>query len=69
MKLEILGAEEEDDGKFTLKVKYDWEFCAAVAKAYGSKFASEKDVEEFILYVIDDLDLKELDKIRYEMDK
>lgn len=68
MKLEILGAEEKED-RFVLKIDYDWEFCAAVAKAYGIKFASEQDIEDFILYVLDDIDLDKLDKMRNEIDE
>jgi hypothetical protein len=68
MKLEILGAEEKD-GKFVLKVNYDWEFCRAVAKKYGRSYASEEDVEDFILYVLDDVDIEKLDETRYEIDE
>lgn len=68
MKLEILGAEEKDN-KFILKVDYDWEFCAAVAKVYGLKYVSEQDVEDYILYVLDDIDVDNLDKVRDKIDK
>lgn len=67
MKLEILGAEEKED-RFVLKIDYDWEFCAAVAKAYGAKYASEQDIEDFILFVLDDIDIDKLDEMRDKID-
>jgi hypothetical protein len=39
---------------------YDWEFAAAVAKAFGVKYASKEDIEELIMLVLDNIDLGEL---------
>ena len=39
---------------------YDWEFAAAVAKAFGVKHASKEDIEELVMLVLDNIDLGEL---------
>jgi len=62
MKLEITDAIDKGD-KVVLKMDYDWEFAAAVAKIFGAKYASEEDIEEFVAMVLENLgpdDLGEL---------
>lgn len=68
MKLEILGAEEKDD-KYVLKIDYDWEFCSAIAKVCGVKYATEQDIEDFIIYVLNDMDTDDLEQMRDEVDE
>ena len=59
MKLEITDAIDKGD-KVVLEMDYDWEFAAAVAKAFGVKHASKEDIEELIMLVLDNIDLGEL---------
>jgi hypothetical protein len=64
MKLEIIDAEDKGD-RIVLKMNYDEEFARTIAKICGVKYASEEDVEEFIMMVLenmsgDDLGLTEL---------
>jgi hypothetical protein len=59
MKLEITDAIDKGD-KVILEMDYDWEFAAAVAKAFGIKYASKEDIEELIMLVLDNIDLGEL---------
>lgn len=66
MKLEIKEAVDEGE-KIILKMEYDWEFAAAVAKICGISYASEEDIETFVTMVLERMsedDLRELgDKI------
>ena len=39
---------------------YDWEFAAAVAKAFGVKYASKEEIEELVAMVLENIDLGEL---------
>ena len=59
MKLEITDAIDKGD-KIILEMDYDWEFAAAVAKAFGVKHASKEDIEELVMLVLDNIDLGEL---------
>ena len=59
MKLEITDAIDKGD-KIVLEMDYDWEFAAAVAKAFGVKHASKEDIEELVMLVLDNIDLGEL---------
>ena len=59
MKLERTDAIDKGD-KVILEMDYDWEFAAAVAKAFGVKYASKEDIEELIMLVLDNIDLGEL---------
>jgi len=59
MKLEITDAIDKGD-KVVLEMDYDWEFAAAVAKAFGVKYASKEDIQELIMLVLDNIDLGEL---------
>jgi len=59
MKLEITDAIDKGD-KVILEMDYDWEFAAAVAKAFGVKYASKEDIQELIMLVLDNIDLGEL---------
>lgn len=59
MKLEITDAIDKGD-KIILEMDYDWEFAAAVAKAFGVKYASKEDIEELVMLVLDNIDLGEL---------
>jgi hypothetical protein len=68
MKLEILDAEDKGN-KIALKMNYDWEFAAAVAKACGLNYASEEDVEEFIITVLENITANDLRKLGYEIDE
>ena len=62
MKLKITDAEDKGN-KVILKMDYDWEFAAAIAKIFGVKYASEEDIEEFVTMVLENMnedDLREL---------
>ena len=59
MKLEITDAIDKGD-KVILEMDYDWEFAAAVAKAFGVKHASKEDIEELVMLVLHNIDLGEL---------
>lgn len=59
MKLKITDAIDKGD-KIVLEMDYDWEFAAAVAKAFGVKYASKEDIEELVMLVLDNIDLGEL---------
>ena len=59
MKLEITDAIDKGD-KVILEMDYDWEFAAAVAKAFGVKYASKEEIEELVMLVLDNIDLGEL---------
>ena len=60
MKLEIIDAIDKGD-KIVLEMQYDWEFAAAVAKIFEIKYASEKEIEEFVTMVIENMSLDDLE--------
>lgn len=59
MKLEITDAIDKGD-KIVLELQYDWEFAAAVAKIFEVKYASEDDIEEFVMMVIENMSPEDL---------
>lgn len=59
MKLEIIDAIDKGD-KIVLEMQYDWEFAAAVAKIFEVKYASEDDIEEFVIMVIENMSPEDL---------
>jgi hypothetical protein len=60
VKLEIIDAIDKGD-KIVLEMQYDWEFAAAVAKIFEIKYASEKEIEEFVTMVIENMSLDDLE--------
>ena len=66
MKLEITEAVDNGD-KVVLKMDYDWEFAAAIAKIFGIKYASEEDIEEFVTMVLENMDEDDLGKLGDEI--
>lgn len=68
MKLEIKEAIDKGD-KVILKMEYDWEFAAAVAKIFGINYASEEEIEEFVSTVLENMDEEVLGKLRDEIDE
>ena len=66
MKLEITDAIDKGD-KVVLEMQYDWEFAAAVAKIFDVKYASEDEIEEFVVMVLENMSLEDLE-LRYEID-
>ena len=68
MKLEITDAIDKGD-KVILKMDYDWEFAAAVAKIFKVKYASEEDIEEFVATVLENLGPEDLGELGDEVDK
>lgn len=68
MKLEITDAIDKGD-KVVLKMEYDWEFAAAIAKAFGIKYASEDKIEEIVMMVLENLSAEDLGELRYEVDE
>jgi hypothetical protein len=67
MKLEILNAIDKDN-KITFEMTFDWEFAAAIAKVCGVKKISEKDIENFVIMVLEDLSFDDLTELRNEID-
>lgn len=60
MKLEITDAIDKGD-RVVLKMEYDWEFAAAVAKIFDVKYASEDEIEDFVVMVLEKLGPEDLD--------
>lgn len=60
MKLEITDAIDKGD-KVVLKMEYDWEFAAAVAKIFDVKYASEDEIEEFVVMVLENMSPEDLE--------
>jgi hypothetical protein len=48
---------------------YDWEFAAAVAKLFGTKYASEEEIEDFVMMVLEDLTMEDLGELGDKIDK
>jgi hypothetical protein len=67
MKLEITDAIDKGD-KVVLKMEYDWEFAAAVAKIFDVKYASEDEIEEFVVMVLENMSPEDLE-LRYEVNE
>jgi len=68
MKLEIIDAEDKGD-KIVLKMNYDWEFAAAVANIFGINYASEEEIEEFIMMVLENMTEEDFLKLGYKIDE
>jgi hypothetical protein len=68
MKLEITDAIDKGSN-VVLKMEYDWEFAAAVANIFGIKYASEEEIEEFVIMVLENMTEKDFLKLRYKIDK
>jgi len=63
MKLEIKEVLDKGD-RVILKMEYDWEFAAAVAKIFGINYASEEQIEEFVTMVLENMDENDLGELR-----
>jgi hypothetical protein len=68
MKLEITEAIDKGD-KIILKMDYDWEFAAAIAKIFNINYASEEDIEEFVVMVLENMSPEDLGELRYEVNE
>jgi hypothetical protein len=68
MKLEITNAIDKGD-KIILEMDYDWEFAAAVAKTFGIKYASEEEIEEFVMMVLEDMTAEDLGELGNKIDE
>jgi len=68
MKLEIKEALDKGD-RVILKMEYDWEFAAAVAKIFGINYASEEQIEEFVTMVLENMDEDDLGELRDKIDE
>jgi len=62
MKLEIVSATDKGE-KIVLKMEYDWEFAAAIAKIFNIKYASEEQVEDFVTMVLENMDERDLGQL------
>jgi hypothetical protein len=62
MKLEITDAIDKGD-RIVLKMDYDWEFAAAVAKIFDVKYASEEDIEDFVVMVLEKMGPEDLGEL------
>jgi hypothetical protein len=68
MKLEITEALDKGD-RVVLKMEYDWEFAAAVAKIFGINYASEEEIEGFVTTVLENMDESDLGELRDKIDE
>jgi hypothetical protein len=68
MKLEIIEALDKGD-KVILKMEYDWEFAATVAKLFGISYASEEQIEDFVTTVLENMDEDDLRELRDKVDE
>lgn len=68
MKLEITDAIDKGD-KVVLKMEYDWEFAAAIAKVFGVKYADEEEIEDFVAMVLENLGPEDLRELGDKIDK
>lgn len=68
MKLEITEAIDKGD-RVVLKMDYDWEFAAAVAKIFNVKYASEEDIEDFVTMVLEKMGPDDLSELGDQIDK
>jgi hypothetical protein len=68
MKLEIKEAIDKGD-KIILKMEYDWEFAAAIAKIFGINYASKEEIEEFVSVVLENMDENDLGKLGDEINE
>lgn len=59
MKLEIKEAIDKGE-TISLKLEYDWEFAAAIAKIAGVSYPSEEEIEDFVTMVLENMDEKDL---------
>ncbi len=67
MKLEITDAEDLGD-KIIFKMSYDEEFAYSIARACGVKYASEEQVENLVMMVLEDMSNDNLRELGYEID-
>ena len=68
MKLEIKEAVDKGD-RVILKMEYDWEFAACIAKIFNISYASEEQVEDFVTTVLENMDERELAKLCNQIDE
>ncbi len=68
MKLEITDAIDKGD-KIVLKMDYDWEFAAAIAKIFDVKYASEEDIEDFVTMVLENMTGEDLGELGDQIDE
>lgn len=62
MKLEITDAIDKGD-KVVLKMEYDWEFAAAVAKIFNINYANEEEIEDFVVMVLEKISFDDLGEL------
>ncbi len=62
MRLEITEALDKGD-RVVLKMEYDWEFAAAIAKIFGVNYASEEKIESFVTMVLENMDEDDLGEL------
>lgn len=68
MKLEIKEAFDKED-RVILKMEYDWEFAATIAKIFGIKHVSEEQVESFVTMVLENMNEEDLGELRDKIDE
>jgi hypothetical protein len=68
MKLEITDAIDKGD-RVVLKMEYDWEFAAAVAKIFDINYASEEEIEDFVTMVLENMSGEDLGELRDKIDE
>jgi hypothetical protein len=68
MKLEIKEAIDKGD-RVVLKMEYDWEFAAAVAKIFGVNYAAEEEIEDFVTMILENMDEKDLSELSDKIDE
>jgi hypothetical protein len=68
MKLEITEAIDKGE-KIVLKLEYDWEFAATIAKIFNINYASEEQIEDFVTMVLENMDGEELRQLSDQIDE
>lgn len=67
MKLEIISAIDKGD-RVALKLEYDWEFAAAVAKALNVSYPTEEEIEALVATILENMSLEDLGELGDEID-
>jgi len=68
MKLEITEVIDKGE-KIILKMEYDWEFAAAVAKLFNISYASEDEIEEIVMMILENMSEEDLGELRNKINE
>jgi len=68
MKLEIAEVVDKGD-RIVLKLEYDWEFAAMIAKALDINYPSEEDIETIVTMILENMSLDDLGELGDQIDE